>query len=43
MNENIADLSVLLMMIALGSIIGYLVGRLINSARFDIYVTEAKC
>jgi ribonuclease Y len=42
MNENIADLSVLLMMIALGSIIGYLVGRLINSARFDIYVTEAK-
>ena len=42
MNENIADLSILLMMIALGAIIGYLIGRLINSARYDIYVTEAQ-
>lgn len=42
MNNNIADLSVVLMILALGSIIGYLIGRIINSARYEIYVTQAQ-
>jgi ribonuclease Y len=42
MNENIVDFSILLVMIVLGAIIGYLIGRLINRTKYDIYVTESK-
>ena len=42
MNEFMTDFGVIIVMVLIGAVVGYFIGRIINNAKYEIYVTEAK-